>query len=1013
MSFAEKPLLDTEKHVQDQHQQSLLQIGNQSFVNVGGATLPVGSFEVSANGTVKQINACQKYCGWRRIAIPLLLLSLASMLVAILVPQAVDDQLNSIVYLTDTDSFGYPDFINQTDSYQDYYMFDVTNAEEVAILGAAPRLNEVGPFRYKDIGVRYVTVFGTQASPDRAPYNPNQLRSDVTFYEWSYVQNIVCIDGIAYPSGGDQPWPNSDRSWCSSGDTLDDREVFITSVDLAYQGLIQRAVGSYMTNYAELQDRTSNLTPGLGGVPEALFAFGGATVDGLVSLLVGYVFPSAAYNNQLGRPEFGIPGAASPALGTNPIFYSLDSAASFAAPTNCEAILADPETGYAARDECYGREIVTCSQEGGFINLVVPGAGDQYFECAPRGDGEGCSESTPLPVSGTQWGCEPGLFIRRPVRDFIAGYESPVLYRLNAGCLGFIKASLVDDVLGESVCALFKDQYCLPEGGVDYAGDVAGVPRGLLTALCSLGEESCAALDPAYNEILAEGFCQVFPTLSPGLIANTTTPDEGIALGSQSYYSGDGDSRLTRYYNTYLGESRNSIYSDLLDDTIPSDAWANLDSEDFNNWLGSEDSEAAGWLDPNVVAGHAVSQVPKGVPEGTSFDIFIPTLQRNIQFQNKNRRKGKVKGLETLVFDIVDDELKPYTDLEPNTTEYFRNQAFFSSGLRVCVEGTTGCTGNQDIPAGYEAFPMPAGLLNISSVKQSAPIFVSRPYFHNVESLDPTSVLGSDVQVYDPDCEDLAECELRLMSDVRNDADATSKYASELNIFAFMGFTIGANVRFQVNSALSPMTYMSQLCSQTTIEPIISELETEFGTLYVQVTVIAGCLFGDTDEVEAITAYISAGIPLPGYPAAPPPGVTCDRPPPELGILACTDPNVSNAECQFQCTVLSSDGAVYGPYFPALATSSATVGTQFMPLGHYDQNAFLSDDSAATLREARDLKKYSFRVGWSLFAVFGAAGIGCFAYGTWRKKHPEEVRLWSGQPMDKGSFMGTPSATAF
>ncbi len=169
-------------------------------------------------------------------------------------------------------------------------------------------------------------------------------------------------------------------------------------------------------------------------------------------------------------------------------------------------------------------------------------------------------------------------------------------------------------------------------------------------------------------------------------------------------------------------------------------------------------------------------------------------------------------------------------------------------------------------------------------------------------------------------------------------------------------------------------------------------------------TVFAGCLFG---------ARNAAGVPsvLPlyfynqEYGTVIPPGVSCNVPPPSLDTLAtCTSVDFNSPNCQFVCGVLSQDGAAFGPYFPNVASNTATPGAKFLPVAYYDQNAFLSDDQADLLVQARDLKKYSFRVGWALFAIFGVAGIGCFAYGTWRKRHPQEVKLWSGQPMPSGSF---------
>jgi hypothetical protein len=321
--------------------------------------------------------------------VPLLLCSLLSMLIAIIVPRTVDTQLDEIVYLTDTDSFAYPDFINQTDTYLDYYFFDVTNPSEVVLDGAAPALNQIGPFRYKSISVSYVTVFDSQEAPDTA----KQL-SDVTFYEWNYVKNIVCRDGVAYPSlanlNSREPYPNSDSSWCRTGDTLDENEVFVTSVDLAYLGVLTQGATGYMSNYPRVRAATAQIP-----VPAsqqqfgpALLQYQSASQGALVSLLVGYVYPSASYNNGLGRPELGVDGIQSPSLGLNPVFYSLDSQTNFQTVTNCEAFGPGAE-----RDSCFARESEICESPGGFINSIEARAGDQYFECAPRGNGTGL---TPL-----------------------------------------------------------------------------------------------------------------------------------------------------------------------------------------------------------------------------------------------------------------------------------------------------------------------------------------------------------------------------------------------------------------------------------------------------------------------------------------------------------------------------------------------------------------------------------------------------------------------------------------
>jgi hypothetical protein len=993
----------------------------------------VGSFEVGADGTVTQIGACQKYCGWRRIAVPLMLLSLAAMLIAILIPQEVDRQLDEIVYLTDTDSFGYPDFINQTDTYLDYYMFDVVNPVDVVVEGANPSLNQVGPFRYKSVSVRYVTVFGTQAAP-----GSEQQLSDVTYYEWNYFQNIVCRGGIAYPSLANvissEPWPNSDSSWCATGDTLDENNEFVTSVDLAYQGVLQQGTLGYMPKYPILQDALASIpTGGLTVVPgpdgpllleflPAYMDFGEAAVDAIVSLLVAYTFPAAGYDTGEGREDLPIPvppqEPATP-LGVNPIFYSLDLNAGFQSVTNCEALDAGE-----VRDDCYGGERAVCGTPGGYASLISAGAADEYFDCAPRGsdssssDITNCSSANPVPVSRTQWGCEPGLFIRRPVRDFIAGYQSPTLVRLNAGCLGFIKKSLVDELLGAQVCGLFTDQYCL-EGQPDLANIPPGTPRDLLNALCGLQPgQSCVDLSDEYNEILAEGFCQAFPSESPGLLLNTTTPEAGIAAGVQRYYSGEGANNLARYFTTFNGENRNVVFDDALDDTVARDAWSNLEgSDDFSDWRGSPAGQS--WQDPNIVAGHAVSQIPKGTPEGATVDFFIPAIQRNLRFQNTGGRKSTVKGLETLVFDILGDELVPYTSMEPNTEGYFRNQAFYSGGQRVCITPSgVGCNTNEaGVPIGFESWAMPAGNVNISTVKLNAPLFASRPYWYDVENLDSEATIGSDVLVYEPtNCEDLDSCTLRPMSESRNDPGAADRFASKLNIYERMGFTIGANVRLQINAALSPMSSMAQICTPLAepvvqLVPVPNPLSPDpdnpvFG--FFTVTITSGCLFGQANEEGlplVIGNYLLAGLPLGGAIPPPPPGVSCDMAPPDITTFnLCNQPVLGVEGCEFTCGFLSQDGAVFGPYFPELGAGSATSGSQFVPIAYYDQNALLSDDQADLLVEARDLKKYSFQVGWSLFAIFAAAGIGCFAYGTWRKRHPQEAKLWSGQPMASGSF---------
>jgi hypothetical protein len=889
----------------------------------------------------------------------------------------------------------------------------------------------LGPFRYKNINVRYITIFGQQSDPSGSMELP-----DVTFYEWAYFQSVVCQDGVAYPSQANadsgEAWPNSDSSWCLTGDTLDQDSVFLTTIDLAYQGLLAQGIAGYMSEYPDVSANINSIP-----VPSALadwapiFAVTGeAAIGGVVSLLVSYVFPAANYNTGLGREDVLIPNPADPTgplipfpgspsipLGVNPVFYSLDSATGFQSVTNCE--LAD---NASEREACYNQELFTCSRQGGYIDIVQTGAGDQYFDCAPRGANETCNSQNPVPISGTMWGCEPGLFIRRPAKDVITGYQSPTLLRLGAGCVGFIKRSLVDEILGGQVCDLFQEPFC-NDGQPDLGNPAtAGLPRDLLTALCSLGpDESCVDLSPEYNELLAEGFCAAFPTESPGLLINVTSPEAGIDRGATRYYSGDGANELTRYFTDFQGQSRNVVFDDLLDDTVPRDAWASLNSPEFTNWR-EETIEGQGWMDPNVVAGHDVSALPKRVSEGATFDFFVPAIQRGLRFQNTDGRKGKVKGLETLVFDILPDELLPFAMVEPATENYYRQQAFYSGGLRVCIEDGTGCqnepafdangTEVPGIPVGFEEFVLPAGNLNISSVKQQAPIFASRPYWYNVENLDPESTIGAEVLVYDSECEDLSDCPLRPMSDIRHDADASAKYASELNVFGFMGFTIGANVRLQINAAVSTPLFQSQLCAPLEERVVeITPIPIPFlGTRYLRVEVFAGCLFGEFNEEgarDAIESYLTPG-------STPFPGVSCLQPQPTLIQLnGCTETDGSSAGCTFECGVLSPDGAILGPYFPGLA--KPLNGTQILPIAYYDQSAFLSDDQADLLRTARDLKKYSFRVGWSLFAILGAMGIGFFAYGVWRKKNPQEVRLWSGENISKsfqpaGSFAQSPGA---
>jgi hypothetical protein len=330
--------------------------------------------------------------------VPLLLCSLLSMLIAIIVPRTVDTELDAIVYLTDTDSFAYADFINQTDTYLDYYFFDVTNPTEVVLDGEAPALNQIGPFRYKSISVRYVTVFDSQEAPD----NAQKQLSDVTFYEWNYVKNIVCRDGVAYPSMANfnsrEPYPNSDSSWCRTGDTLDENEVFVTSVDLAYLGVLTQGAAGYMSSYPPVRAATSQIPVPAG--PQqfwpALLQYQSASIGALVSLLVGYAFPAASYNNLDGRPELGVGPIPSTSLGLNPVFYSLDPQTNFSSVTNCEAFGPGAE-----RDSCYASESQVCGSQGGFINLVPNGAraGDQYFECAPRGNGIGLTHpNQPYPT---------------------------------------------------------------------------------------------------------------------------------------------------------------------------------------------------------------------------------------------------------------------------------------------------------------------------------------------------------------------------------------------------------------------------------------------------------------------------------------------------------------------------------------------------------------------------------------------------------------------------------------
>jgi hypothetical protein len=185
-----------------------------------------------------------------------------------------------------------------------------------------------------------------------------------------------------------EPYPNSDSSWCRTGNTLDENEIFVTSVDLAYLGVLAQGATGYMSSYPRVRAATSQIP--VPAAPQqfgpALLQYQSASVGALVSLLVGYVYPAASYNNELGRPELGVGGIPSPSLGLNPVFYSLDLQTNFSSVTNCEAFGPGAE-----RDSCFASENQVCRSPGGFINLVPNGAsaGDQYFECAPRGIGTG------------------------------------------------------------------------------------------------------------------------------------------------------------------------------------------------------------------------------------------------------------------------------------------------------------------------------------------------------------------------------------------------------------------------------------------------------------------------------------------------------------------------------------------------------------------------------------------------------------------------------------------------
>jgi hypothetical protein len=658
---------------------------------------------------------------------------------------------------------------------------------------------------------------------------------------------------VAYPSEdnvqSDSPWGDADASWCVTGDTLDHDSVFVTTPDLAYIGLLQTAVAGFMPFYPTIVRLLGELPGGGVSNPDiedyrrAYRAFeDDSNPGGLVSLLIGYIFPADFYADPALFPGF-------PDGGNNALFYSLDTSG---ARRDCTVFDTNAE-----RDQCYEDELAICGLKGGY-------AGSSFFDCAPTGQANAtrngetvpCSMFTPQPITDSLWGCEPGLFIKRPVKDIMNGYVSPALRRFSGGCKGAFSKMLVDDRVGTRVCNLYYEQFCddndIPEGTPDF----------VIEGLCGLDVdqgESCRDLSPELNEVLATDFCLAFPTESPGLLENATTPEEGFADGAQSFFSGEDDNNLAGYYHQYQGESRNVLFDDIFDEEESRDAWGDLNSTDFLEWQQGT-PEGQRFVSPNVVSGHAVTQVPKGIAAGSTVEFFITSIQRNLRFDNTNGRKSKVKGLETLAFDISNDEFRPYTSITADTENYFRQQSLFSGGQRVCIRGNTGCntTGTNGVPLGFQDSPMPAGLFNISSVKQNAPLFVSRPYFVGVEDIDPASPVGTDVMVYQPrNCpfvDGEYACEMRSMSDIRSDTTSAQRYTSELNVFQFMGLTVGANIRLQVNAGLSPITFSTNLCAEVNQRLIVSD----FG-VFLGLNVEGGCLYGLANEAEVepiITKYV-------------------------------------------------------------------------------------------------------------------------------------------------------------
>jgi hypothetical protein len=54
--------------------------------------------------------------------------------------------------------------------------------------------------------------------------------------------------------------------------------------------------------------------------------------------------------------------------------------------------------------------------------------------------------------------------------------------------------------------------------------------------------------------------------MAPGLLTNASTPEEGFAAGTQSYYSGEGDNSLAGYYQQFQGQGLSVSELLLFDD---------------------------------------------------------------------------------------------------------------------------------------------------------------------------------------------------------------------------------------------------------------------------------------------------------------------------------------------------------------------------------------------------------------------------------------------------------------